>query len=251
MKKELFLVSPAEESDFLNTYPLIRRIAARGLRFNHQAAEDIAQEVMCKLWQWRMRRRVEDENGSQNDSGSPPPPLSADDWCRLANTTTRNEIKTFFAAKHQKEVALPETFAVDAAAASGRSLVTRIEGDTRCELVSQMSGIWKSFLNLSFREKCAFALKERALCNRLILYGCCTVREIAAALEISPEEFAEIYRHLPLANAEIARLIEKKLGQPVAADKITKARQRARARIRRQMMTGNTDEYAAHDAGES
>ena len=260
MKKELFLISPAEESNFLNTYPLIRRITARGLLFNYRDAdEDIVQEVIFKLWQWRTRPYFEQRTGDGQESGDEDSEkssnsicLSAEEWQRFANTATRNEIKTFFTAKHQKEIPLPETLEEDCSpvVVAGKALTTRIEGSTEYELESQLRGIWRSLLNLTCRERYALILRDRTLGNRLIYYGCCKAQDIADVLAMRREEFIEIYKRLPVGDTEIARLLEKKLGQPVAAAQVTKARQRARTKIRQRLLTGNLDGYA-HDKGKT
>ena len=117
----------------------------------------------------------------------------------------------------------------------------RIEGNSDYELESQLRQIWKSFLNLSLREKYALVFKERRLCNRLIFHRCCKTKDIAAALEVSREEFIEIYRRQSLGEEEIARLLERKLRQAVSSSNVTKARQRARAKLRQALETGSFD----------
>lgn len=251
MKKETLLVPPTEENAFLHAYPLIKRIASRHLRRDFQdSVEDVAQRVMLKLWQWNTRRRLRKKNnlnkdhsvgdsagtGDGNDNFEdccPLHALSVDDWQRLANTAIRNEIKTFFAAKDKKEVLLEEEIADERhVAIAERIMNTKVEGNAQYEIKSQLCGIWKILVNLSLKEKYALLLKERTLYNYLIIHDCCKIREITDCLALTKEEFINVYKGMPLSDSGIAALLEAKLRQSVSPAHVTKARQRARKRIR-------------------
>jgi hypothetical protein len=53
--QEKILISPNQEKYFLNTFPLIQRVASRRLSVYCQATvEDITQKVMFKLWNWKL-----------------------------------------------------------------------------------------------------------------------------------------------------------------------------------------------------
>lgn len=285
MKKENLSLDPTQEEYLLETLPLVRRIAVRRLSRRHpDAIDDITQRVALKLWRWSVRRQIGTETGerentllneeavngnnSNNDGGDNgsdgkrygssaenkctrlSATLTFDEWQRLANRTTENEIKTFFAAKHQKEIQLTGNSATeDGRLDIDRLPVPRIEGSTDYEQRSQLCGIWKSFGNLTLRERYAFALKERTLCNLLVAYDCCRVGEIARALDVSREEFIEIYKSLPLDEKQIARLLERKLGKKLTPGLVTKSRQRARAKIRRALTGGNSDGKSSDKEG--
>ena len=242
MKKEYHLVSPVEETHFLSVYSLVRRIVGYhlGNRFP-DAVEDVTQHSMVKLWQWRTRRVVVNQNSDIEKEGKAVE-LLPEDWQRIAGRTAVNEVKTFYTAKHQREVPLTaEIISGESCPADiARQLPTFIiEGNTDYETESQLSEIWKSFLNLSLREKYALILKRRIFCNWLVASGNCKTKEIAAALEVSPQEFIEIYKRLPIDDEEIAHLLERKLLEKVAPAKVVKARQRAKAKLRNALLSGD------------
>ena len=83
------------------------------------------------------------------------------------------------------------------------------------------------------REKYSLLLKKAELIRYLVSHDCCKIKEITDELKLGREEFIEIYRSLPLSDQEIAHLLERKLGTPITAGNVLKARQRARAKIRR------------------
>lgn len=253
MKKETRLVPPTEENGFLSVYPLIHRIALRQLNHSFQdSAEDIAQRVMLKLWHWNVRRhrrweRNHFKNKAAHASGGgdnnnylfedcrPLHELSADEWQRLANRAARNEIKSFFAAKDKKEVPLDTGMSDEGyfPTPSERAMNTQpIEGNSKHELKSELCQIWKAFGILSIREKYALLLRERTFINYLIVSDCCKIKQITDCLELTREEFIKVYKQMPLGDHGIALLLSSKLGQAVSPINVTKARQRAKRRIR-------------------
>jgi len=227
MQAEKLLNSQIQEKYFLDTFPLIHHLASRKLSAHcHGTVEDIAQKVMLKLWSWKTLRSERE--------------LSEDEWRRIANTTTQNEIKRFYGDKSQREVSLSATKENgDFARLIEKLLQSEIEGNTDLELRSLLLQIWKSILNQSLREKYALLLKSRELLNRLFAHGCCKIKEATDVLDLTKEEFIEIYRSLPLSDADIAVLVERKLNQPTTSENVLKARQRARAKIRNDLACEN------------
>jgi DNA-directed RNA polymerase specialized sigma24 family protein len=221
MQNENLLAASAQEKYFLNTFPLIQRIASRRLSVYCQATvEDITQKVMLKLWSWKTARAGRE--------------LSEDEWGRLANIAAQNEIKRFYAGKQQREVPLAEIAEnTDFRKLTEIAAEIEIEGNSEIELRSLLGQILKSVLDQSLREKYALLLKRRVLLNHLFSYQCCNIREAAEALDLTKEEFIKIYRSLPLSDADIAALLERNLQEPVTAENVLKARQRAKAKIRK------------------
>lgn len=220
MQEQQSLVAPDQEKYFLETFPLIQRVAAHRLSvYCQHTVEDITQKVMLKLWSWKTSRTERD--------------LSQEEWQRLANTTTQNEIKRFYAGKSRKEVSLSEISEnINYGRLTDGLIRSEIEGNTESELHSLLTQMWKSILNQSLRERYALLLKSRELLNRLFAHKCCNIKEAADALRLTKEEFIEIYRNLPLSDADIAVCLERKLQEPITSENVLKARQRAKAKIR-------------------
>ena len=78
-------------------------------------------------------------------------------------------------------------------------------------------------------------MKSRELLNRLFAHKCCKIKEAADVLDLTKEEFLEIYRSLPLTDADIAVCLERRIREPVTAENVLKARQRAKAKIRKSL----------------
>lgn len=73
-------ISAEQEKLLLDTMPVIKRIASSKLSFSYRDfIEDITQKVFLKLWNWKSRR----ENVVLNE----------EEWKKLANTATQNEIR--------------------------------------------------------------------------------------------------------------------------------------------------------------
>lgn len=231
MSKENTLKAPAtasaQEKYFLETLPLIRRLVGQKLNaYYRDAAEDISQKVILKLWKWKTRH--------------PEREISEEEWRKLANTAAQNEIKTFYRHKSHRERQLPETTengsrhaAEDALAAPDSP--AELAGNTRAELRSLLVYVWNLLAAQSLREKQALLLKSDELIIYLISYRCCGIRELAAALELKEEEFVALLPRLPLGNEEIGRLLESKLTSKVAPAQVIKARHRARAKLKRML----------------
>lgn len=223
MQNEKLLASSVQEKYFLNTFPLIQKIASRRLSVYCQATvEDITQKVMLKLWSWKTARSERD--------------LTEDEWGRLANIAAQNEVKRFYAGKQQREVPLAEiTENTDFHRLTETATEVEIEGNSEIELRSLLGQMWKLILNQSLREKYALLLKNRELLNHLFAYRCCNIQEATDVLELTKDEFIKIYRSLPLSDQDIAVILRRQLGEEVSAENVLKARQRAKAKIRKEL----------------
>ena len=94
--------------------------------------------------------------------------------------------------------------------------------------------LWEEILTLPERQRAALLLNLKdgagnSQLELLVLTGVTTLRGIAAALELSPEEFAELWRDLPLDDNTIAG----RLG--LARQQVINLRKSARERLARRM----------------
>ncbi len=89
----------------------------------------------------------------------------------------------------------------------------------RLELRQRLERLWPEVLLLSARHRGALLLSARAPATRaavclMVDLGIASFREVAAALEITVEELAELWNRLPLEDSEIAAT-SPRLGAPV------------------------------------
>lgn len=220
MEQEQLPISSIQENLYLRTFPFIRQLTAQKLsRFCFEAIEDITQQVMLKLFQWKTRR-VDRE-------------LSQEEWLRLANTATQNEIRRYYANQKRQQNDFPRE-------AGGNGYVSwlidkapkyRIEGNTDEELRSLLFNLWKTLQLQTQREKYALLFGKVEIIRYLILYRCCTIDELAEALELTKPDFLSIYKSLPMPDQEIAGILGNKLNRQITSETIWKARQRARKKL--------------------
>jgi DNA-directed RNA polymerase specialized sigma24 family protein len=212
--------SPGQEEYFLQTTPLIRQITHSKLNSSYyDAVEDIAQKVLLKLWQWRVRRAANN--------------LSADEWQRLANTATQNEIKTFYTRKFHSEVPLSEVEDEGNTnyKSSGDIASNEIEGNTNVETRSMIVFIWKAILDLSPRQRFALLLQKPELITQLIASGQCSVAEIGKILDLSESELLRILEELPYSDEQIGLAYELTYSEKLMPVQVWKARSKARLKM--------------------
>jgi hypothetical protein len=167
--------------------------------------------------------------------------LTEEEWQKLANRAAQNEINRFYSGKSQREVPLSEINEnIDSHRLTDKSVKFEIEGNTNLELSSLLTEMWKSILNQSLREKYSLLLKSREILNHLFAHQCCKIKEAADVLDLTKEEFLEIYQSLPLSDADIAVFLERKLKEPTTSENVMKARQRAKAKIRKILAPANS-----------
>lgn len=209
-----------QEEYFLQTTPLIRQITYSKLNSSYyDAVEDIAQKVLLKLWQWRVRRAAND--------------LSADEWQRLANTATQNEIKTFYTQKFHSEVPLSQVEDDESIPRSriDKFTVNEIEGNTSAETRSLIVFVWKGINELTFRQRFALLLQKPELITQLIASGQCSIGEIAGKLSLSEPELLQILEELPYSDEQVAKAYEKACGEKLETVQVWKARSKARLKM--------------------
>jgi hypothetical protein len=223
--KEENVFTPARQDDyFLNTLPLIRRIAARKLRGHyHHAVEGIIQRVALKLWRWKLRY--------------PQKELSADEWQRLANSATQNEVKNFYSSRLRKEISLSEISEEEIVVLNKTQI--EMPGDTSAELRSLQGQLWTAMQQLSVRQKYALLFRNADYIIDLIGNEVSSLREIAAALELSTEELKEIIVNLPLSDERIKKLLETKLQERITVKQVWAARNKAKLKLRNALRISN------------
>lgn len=212
--KEQNICALAQEKYFLNTFPLIRQIASRNLGvLNADAVEDISQTVALRLWKGKKDDRV----------------LSEEEWRKIANRATQNEIKRFCGSKFHKNVSLSEI--EEDRFDSMINGCLQIAGNTDSEVRSTLKYLWKTIGNFSIRQKYALLFQKRDFIFELVSRKCCTIEEIADSLDVKREEFIWLSKRMPLSDEEIQRLLETKLCETVTIKQVWMARGKAKAKL--------------------
>ncbi len=104
--------------------------------------------------------------------------------------------------------------------------------DTTLESRTSLRRLWDDVRQLSFKQRVALLLNLRDAHGRecltlLPLTRTATILEIAEAVGMAPERFAELWNELPLSDAAIAELLQ------VTPRQVIKLRRLARERLRR------------------
>lgn len=216
-------VACQQEDRMLETLPLILRLAgARKHNLPDWATiEDLRQTVALNLLKWkRLRPELE---------------LSGEEWLKIANTATINQVgKYHHAARVRRETPLAEIEKYEPVKReSRRGHRVSPAGNTPVEVDSLAGRLWKVIKTLTFRERCAILLEARGLLGTIVGRRGCDITQIAEALEMECGELFAVIELVPLAAGEIARLLADKLKEPVTAKQVIEARSRAKAKIRR------------------
>ena len=204
---------PAEQEKYLlETVPLIRRIVGRKLHRSFiSASDDISQKVFLKLWKWISKSKKE---------------LTSEEWQKLANTATQNEIKTFYSHKSNQEI-----LSIDDEEAIREDGFAFVEGDTELEVNSLAVSAWDEIKNLSFRQKYALLLQKQELIFYLVASKCCQTDEVALHLQLSNERFLEIFQLLPLPDEKISEIYFEVTNEKLTTKQIWEARSKARTKL--------------------
>lgn len=217
MKEENISGSSVQDAYFLKTLPLIRQIAVRKLIGLHRyAAEGIIQKVALKLWRWKLRH--------------PQKELSEDEWQRLANIATQNEVKNFYSSRLRKEISLSEVSEEEIMLLTETQI--EMSGDTPAEVRSLLAQLWTAMQRLSLRQKYALLFRNADYIIDLIGNEVSSLKEIAASLELSTEELKEIVMNLPLEDERIRNLLETKLQEKITVKQVWAARDKAKIKLR-------------------
>lgn len=211
-------VSPDREKDFACVAPLVHKVISRKLGSRHRdSIEDLKQKVFLKLWRWKKDQGVND--------------LSEEEWQKLANVAAHNEVTDFFREKYirdvpfsqmsdqmQQEVIEIESFEV-------------LAGNSKPEICSLLTLVWKAAQNLTLRQKYAYFLPFSDFIVEFILCECCSIGELAFYFEVRESKLSEIIDRLPFSEANIGKLLEEKTGGKIAPKQIWEARSKAKARL--------------------
>jgi DNA-directed RNA polymerase specialized sigma24 family protein len=148
-------------------------------------AEDIAQNVFQRSWQWAERQ----ENT-----------LSLDDWKRLIAKISFNEINRFYAKKSE---ALLDDFATE------ENPVEIEDSSMNPQFILEIA---EELRGLPFRQRLSIVLHEAEILPylRIILSDA----EIAQILEISEQTFLKLMPEIPLSETQIVGLIEALTNKP-------------------------------------
>jgi hypothetical protein len=217
--KSQSVTSTTQEEYFLKTFPLIRQIIARKLSPCHFAeAEDIAQEVKLGLLTWKTNRSDRT--------------LSYDEWCRIANTATQNEIKSFYKKKSNQLFLMESIDDEKPEILDNQNLqATSAEGDSQMELHSLLTQICKFLQTLSPSELYAVLFKKQELISLLIGYRVFGFREMAELLKLTRAELEQIVEKLPLSDTQIVSLLESAHQLKVSTQSLRKIRERSLVKL--------------------
>lgn len=226
MKKDGETVSPAQEQFIFQTFPFIHRIIYRRLGVKHRGAlDDLKQRVFLKLWDWKRQHSEKD--------------LSDEEWQKMAHVVAHNEVTDFFRKKdngnilfsQMEEDAREEVLSIESS--------ETLAGNSAAEIRSLLKLIWKLSQTLSLRQKYSYFLQFRRFIVEFIVYGCCTIKELAAYFEVTEEELSRIIDELPLPDEKIGKLVAVKEpatpGENIPSHKIWEARSKAKAKLAKRL----------------
>ncbi len=220
MPRKTEILSPEQLKKLTATFPLISRLSR-----NHPAhsrlyeREDIVQEVKLGLLIWKSKRPQMD--------------LTTNEWLRIANRATQNEIKNFYRRKTPEQLSLAEISGENVCPFAKESpLITQPEGNTKMELKLLVTKMWEKIQTQSFFENCALLLKNDELVSSLIYYRGCRIKELAIRLNLTEEELEAIIEKLPLSDQDIANYLSERFELKATPAAIRKARQRATDQLR-------------------
>lgn len=226
MKEENVFDSSVQDNYFLRTLPLIRQIATRKLTGLHRiAAEGIIQKVALKLWRWKLRH--------------PQKELSEDEWQRLANSATQNEVKNFFSSRLRKEISISEISEEEIMLINKTQI--EMPGGTPTEICSLLAQLWTATQKLSLRQKYALLFRNADYIIDLVGNGVSSLNEIAESVELSTEELKEVIMNLPLSDERIRNLLETKLQAKITVKQVWSARNKAKQKLRLALKISNSD----------
>jgi hypothetical protein len=210
-----------DEQAIVRTATLIRQIAYRKMRaIQTDLVEDILQIVLARLWHW-----------SERKAGAG---LTDEEWSRLANKVTHNEIRRLLRRQFTENRKLSEmVVSRDPLIRSEHTFSASTEGNTDAEIRSILLLVWKNLSHYTCLEKCSYLLKSADLSRLLISHRCCGIGELAEALGLTSVEFLELIGSLPLSDKDIVSFIEQKLALELTPKKILDARYRVRLRLYR------------------
>ncbi|MBA2606289.1 MAG: hypothetical protein H0U96_05415 [Acidobacteria bacterium] len=217
----------AQEEYFLETFQLIQQIALRMIRpFHLEEVEDITQEVKLGLLKWKMNR--------------PDQVYTFDEWLKIANTATQNEIKTFYTKKSKRSSVIISIDEINVDLYVNKNFRTaNSEGDTEMKIHSLLKQIWKLIQTQSLVEHYALLLKKQELISYLIGYRICGSNEMAGRLKLTKKEFERLIETLPLSDVEIASLLEREHNLKITSEALRKVRQRSLSKLRSVLASKN------------
>ncbi len=209
-------VSGEQEKLLLETIPIIRRIAGSKLSsLYHDSVEDITQKVLLKLWKWK--------------SGRSDKILTGEEWKKLANTATQNEVNTFYSHGSKKETRLSDTETTEDLFFKLPN--SKIEGNTELEVRSLLVCVWKVVQSFTLRQKYSILLQNQEFIVDLITTNCCKISDIADALNLEKDMLAQIIRQLPLPDDEICKIFETATGEKITPKQMWESRSKAKVKL--------------------
>lgn len=221
--------SADQERLMLDTIPVIKRIAGNKLSAPYyDSIEDITQKVLLKLWRWKSAR---------NDKN-----LTGEEWKKLANTATQNEVNTFYSHNSKKEIRLSDTEAIEEFFFHARD--AKIEGNSKFEVYSILSCIWNILQSFTLRQKYALLLQNQEFIVDLITTGCCKISDIADTLNLEKDILVRLIKQLPLPDEEICQVFEQAFREKITPKQMWESRCKAKVKLLKELKKLGNDENA-------
>jgi DNA-directed RNA polymerase specialized sigma24 family protein len=207
------------EDSVIAALPIVRAIVNRKVISSWQSdASDLVQGITLRLLKWRDKYSEKSEK------------MSPDEWESFAARTAYNEVNRYFTTqKPGLRVPIEKAISI-----SGEKSA---EGQTELEFISLASLVWQNICSLTLRQRRALLLNSQELIIYLLKAGV-DDDEMKRVLEFDRADWDEIKSNLPLTDAQIARLIQKKSNNgnlDSMTRSIKKGRHEARKKMRRLM----------------
>lgn len=211
-------VAPFVDEDLRQIAPLIERIIARRLgALYRDAVEDLKQKVFLKLLNRKKAHAAEN--------------LTKEEWRKLANVTAQNEVIDFFRAKYSRDVPFSQMNEAMELKVYSQQTPEPIAGNSQPEVCSLLKLVWQAAQNLTLRQKYSYFLQFSDFIIEFIVCRCCSIEELARYFEVNEQGLSAIITELPLADASIGNLLERKLTVKIAPKQIWEARSKAKMKL--------------------
>lgn len=219
------LLNDSLTEELLRVTPLVRRIVRGNLRGIHlkRATEDVEQQVLLALWQWRGR--------------NPDRKLTAEEMAKTASRAAKRAAHYYYRRENKQQMRNPTDPQVDfervkinenVAAAKNVSLA----GETKTEVRSLGKFLFQSIEKLTPRQRFALLLQKSDLIARLLAARACRVLDVAASLSLNRAEFVAALKQMPLSDEQIGELWTEKTGESLTSKQVREARCKARRNIK-------------------
>lgn len=213
------MVNLTLNEELLAVIPLVRRIVRHNLRgsLRRQATEDVEQQVLLALWQWRWR------NLEQK--------LTTIEMEKIAARSAKRGALAYY-RKQMRNTTDPQVDFDNNADKNRSNFNHQDDGETfyagqtvfsagdEAEAALLAKFLFRAIEKLSLRQRFALLLQKSELIVHLLTAEACRIGDLAAALEMSKTEFLNALRSLPLSDEQIGELWRVKTGEKLTAKQV-------------------------------